>query len=290
MPNYRTTELPEGIRVGKIMSFFTTRFDCGTLVKNRRETYPFWAMIYTLGGNMTFQIGEETYRVGAGELIFYPADLPHSIIDAGERMWEVSFVTFESQSPEMQALARKVLLPDAEMADRIRGFFRFGGRFFYNLPSKDSSTIGMYCNAHEFEKMKIRLELEEILSRLYLSVREKRPERKNTVFTLTTEYMQEHLGEPLSLQKLAAAAGVSMSTLKKVFQRESGGGVNSYYIELKLSYAAKLLCESEMTVGEIAERLGYASQFYFSEQFKARYGVPPMSYRKQQERSIRDLL
>ena len=99
MPNYRTTELPEGIRVGKIMSFFTTRFDCGTLVKNRRETYPFWAMIYTLGGNMTFQVGEEIYRVSAGELIFYPADLPHSIIDAGERMWEVSFVTFKKITP-----------------------------------------------------------------------------------------------------------------------------------------------------------------------------------------------
>ena len=290
MPNYRTTELPEGIKVGKIMSFFTTRFDCGALAKNRRETYPFWAMIYTHSGNITFRIGEETYSVGAGELIFYPAALPHSIIEAKERTWEVSFITFESQSPEMNALAGKVFLPDAEMAERIRGFFRFGERFFYNLPSKDSSTVGMYCKADALEKMKIRLELEDVLTRLYLLSHERRAERKNAVFSLTTEYMQEHLGEPLSLQRLAAVAGVSISTLKKTFQRESGGGVNSYYIELKLSHAAKLLCESEMSVGEIAERLGYTSQFYFSEQFKARYGVPPMSYRKQQERSIRELL
>ena len=138
--------------------------------------------------------------------------------------------------------------------------------------------------------MKIRLELEDVLTRLYLLSHERRAERKNAVFSLTTEYMQEHLGEPLSLQRLAAVAGVSISTLKKTFQRESCGGVNSYYIELKLSHAAKLLCESEMSVGEIAERLVYTSQFYFSEQFKARYGVPPMSYRKQQERSIRELL
>lgn len=290
MPNYRATELPEGIRVGRVMSFFTTRFDCGALVKNRQETYPFWAMIYTVDGAMTFRIGEEIYRVGAGELIFYPADLPHSIVEAEERTWEVHFTTFESNSPEMHALAGRVFLPDAELAEKIRGLFRFGGRFFYNLPSGDPDTVGMYCNADDFERMKIRLELEGILCRLYLSAHEKRVDRKNEVFISAADYMQEHLGERLSLKTLATVAGVSVSALKKAFQRESGGGVNSYYIELKLTHAAKLLCEGELSVGEISERLGYASQFYFSEQFKARYGIPPMAYRKQQEKSIRELL
>ena len=85
---YRTTQLPDGIRVGGIMSFFTTCFDGNAIVKNRRESYPFWALIYTQKGNVTFKIGEELYRVGAGEIVFYPADIPHSIVAVDSDAWE----------------------------------------------------------------------------------------------------------------------------------------------------------------------------------------------------------
>ena len=143
MPNYRTTELPESIRVTRIMSFFTTCFDCATLNKNRQETYPFWAMIYTLKGGVTFNIGGESYHVGTGELIFYPASVPHSIVETHEKNWEVSFVTFECESPMINSLAGRVFVPDRGVADRIRSIFRFGGKFFYNLPKKGDGTVGM---------------------------------------------------------------------------------------------------------------------------------------------------
>lgn len=290
MPNYRTTELPEGIRVSKIMSFFTTCFDCGLLTKNRQETYPFWAMIYTLKGGVTFLIGDETYRVGAGELIFYPASVPHSIIEADGKSWEVSFVTFECESPLIESLGGRVFVPDKGISDRINSLFRFGGKFFYNLPPKSRDTVGMYCSAGVLELMRVKSELEAVLTRLCLSSRTKRGERQSEVFTVATEYMKAHLGEHITLEGLAREVGVSISTLKKAFQKESGGGVNNYYIDLKLSRAAKLLCESDLSVGEIADRLGFSSQFYFSEQFKSRYGQSPVSYRKQQERDYREFL
>lgn len=290
MPTYRTTELPEGIRVTKIMSFFTTCFDCATLIKNRQETYPFWAMIYTVRGGVTFRIGEERYRVRAGELIFYPASVPHSIIDTEEKSWEVSFVTFQCDSILIGELIGRVFVPDRGIADRIRSFFRFGGKYFYNLPPKGDNTVGMYCRASNLELMRIRSELEAILNRLCLSQSRKRSEFGSEIFDAATEYMKEHIGEPISLSRLASEMGVSVSTLKKAFQKESGGGVNSYYIDLKLSRAAKMLCETDKTIGEIADELGFSSQFYFSEQFKSRYGLPPLSYRKQQEKECLEFL
>ena len=290
MPNYRTTSLPDGIRVTKIMSLFTTCFDCATLIKNRRESYPFWAMIYTVKGGVTFRIGEELYRVRAGEIIFYPADLPHSIVDTDEKSWEVSFVTFQCEGSHIPSLAGRVFVPDGSVADRIRSLFRFGGKYFYNLPPKSGKTVGMYCRAGELELMRIKSELEAIIARLCLSLSRKRSERRSEVFNSAIEYMGEHLGEPISLDMLSREIGVSVSTLKKAFQKESGGGVNSYYIDLKLSRAAKMLCESDMSVGEISEQLGFSTQFYFSEQFKSRYGVSPLVYRKQQEKGCLEFL
>ena len=290
MPNYRTTELPEGIRVTKIMSLFTTCFDCATLIKNRRESYPFWAMIYTTKGGVTFRIGEEIYHVRAGELIFYPANLTHTIVETDEKSWEVSFLTFECESQHINSLSGKVFVPDGSVADRIRSLFRFGGKFFYNLPPMSRDTVGMYCRAGELELMRIKSELEAVLTRLCLTLSRKRSERHSEVFNIATQYMQDHLGEQLTLERLAREAGVSVSTLKKAFRDESGGGVNSYYIDLKLSHAAKLLCESDLAVGEIADKLGFSTQFYLSEQFKSRYGLSPLAYRKQQERDCREFL
>lgn len=290
MPNYRTTQLPEGIRVTQIMSFFTTCFDCTTFVKNRQETYPFWAMIYTVKGGVTFRIDGELYRVRAGEIIFYPADLPHSIVDTDEKSWEVSFVTFTCEKGQIDRLAGRVFVADGSIADRIRWLFRFGGEYFYNLPPKGDNTVGMYCRAGELELARIRSELEAILSSLCLSHSRKRSERRSEAFNAAVEYMNSHLGEQIPLSRLALEVGVSVSTLKKAFQKESGGGVNSYYIDLKLGRAAKLLCESDLSVGEIADRLGFATQFYFSEQFKARYGIPPLTYRKQQEKGCLEFL
>ena len=70
--------------------------------------------------------GDETYRVGAGELIFYPASVPHSIVDTDGRNWEVSFVTFECDSPIISTLANRVFVPDKGISDRINSIFRFG--------------------------------------------------------------------------------------------------------------------------------------------------------------------
>lgn len=290
MPNYRTTELPEGIRVTKIMSLFTTRFDCATLNQNRCETYPFWAMIYTLNGGITFRIGENNYHVRAGELIFYPASVPHSIVDTDDKSWEVSFVTFACESPIINTLAGRVFVPDKGVSDRINSIFRFGCKFFYNLPPKNNNTVGMYCNAGELELMRIKSELEAVLTRLCLTLSRKKSERHSEVFNIATKYMQDHLGDPITLEQLAREVGISVSTLKKAFRVESGGGVNSYYIDLKLSHAAKLLCESDLSVGEIADQLGFSTQFYLSEQFKSRYGLSPLAYRRQQERDCREFL
>ena len=123
MPNYRTTELPEGIRVGKIMSFFTTRFDCGTLVKNRRETYPFWAMIYTLGGNMTFQIGEETYRVGAGELIFTLQTCPIRLLMRESACGRCLLLRLKVKAPKCRRWQGKSCFPMRRWQTEYAAFF-----------------------------------------------------------------------------------------------------------------------------------------------------------------------
>ena len=54
---------------------------------------------------------------------------------------------------------------------------------------------------------------------------------------------------------------------------------NEYFLQIKVLYAKKLLSNG-MTVSEIAEKLSFSSQNYFSVVFKRKVGVSPLQYKK----------
>jgi AraC-like DNA-binding protein len=282
MQIYRTTELPEGFNVTEVMSFFTTCFDRSSITKGRRETYPFWAMMYTISGNITFSVGDELFEVKSGEVFFYPPDVPHSIVAFEGKSWEVSFMTFKCLGDKIKSLRGRVLTPDRETTEQIIRLFAECGEHFYNLPVMDG-IIGMHCSADSDELLRLKIMTESVLLGLYKNGAGERTGRSHAVFSAAVAYMQSRVGEKITLPQLALELGVSVSTLKAAFFKESGGGVNSYYIDMKLRRGAEWLCGTAMTVGEIAEQLGFSSQFYFSELFKKRYGISPLTYRKMQE-------
>ena len=276
----RTTKLTQCFDVKEIMSFFSTCFDNTIFNLGNPESYPFWAFIYTQKGELTFKIGERLYEVHDGEIIFYPANIPHTIVSYKKRKWDVCFATFTCGNERVNAFEEKIFTPDAKLAERISSLFSYGREYFHN-PARDDKVRGMFCDADENTLFKIKSEFEGILTDLYTSPT-KTSTRTAKLFAAAVGYMREHMGEPISLTSLALELCVSVSTLKKAFQKESGGGVNQYYIDMKLHAAREMLCESELSVGEIAEKLGFSSQFYFSELFKSRYSLSPTAYRKHQ--------
>lgn len=96
-------------------------------------------------------------------------------------------------------------------------------------------------------------------------------------------YVQEHLGEKLTLDMLADTAGLSASRLTQLFRRETGT-TPAQYIELRrLERAQRLLVRTTMTVGMIAQEVGFENPFYFTLRFKRHLGVAPTDYRRQFE-------
>ena len=50
-------------------------------------------------------------------------------------------------------------------------------------------------------------------------------------------------------------------------------------ISLRMKKALELLKNENYTISEIADKLGYKNQFYFSKEFKEYYGVSPINYK-----------
>lgn len=87
------------------------------------------------------------------------------------------------------------------------------------------------------------------------------------------------VARPVPLDRLAFAAGVSVSTLCRAFQRRFGLGPVAALERLRLARAEPLLWMSNLSLRAIAVQCGFADAYHFSRRFRAVYGVAPSVFR-----------
>ena len=92
--------------------------------------------------------------------------------------------------------------------------------------------------------------------------------------------MQKHVMGSLTLSELAEELGLTQSYFIRVFSRRMRQSPMKYYMRLKIEAASALLTCTELSVKEIAAKLGFSSEFHFSKQFKLKTGMAPIYYRR----------
>ncbi len=89
-------------------------------------------------------------------------------------------------------------------------------------------------------------------------------------------------GKTPSLEKLAKSAGLSVTRYSELFKEIYNISPIQYRLHALLTEARKLLLDSDMTIAEISDELGFFSPYYFSRQFRAKFGIPPRQIRKKE--------
>lgn len=84
---------------------------------------------------------------------------------------------------------------------------------------------------------------------------------------------------PWTVAGLAAAVGVSRAALARRFTELVGESPIAYLTGWRLSLAADLLLDPDVTVSAVSRQVGYTSPFTFSTGFKRRFGVSPQAHR-----------
>ena len=92
--------------------------------------------------------------------------------------------------------------------------------------------------------------------------------------------MKVHYAEPLSLDQLAAEAGVSRFHFISLFKENVGITPHRYLVQLRMTAAAALLNSRELSILEVALACGYQSAAHFTSAFVQHYSQTPSQYRK----------
>lgn len=93
-------------------------------------------------------------------------------------------------------------------------------------------------------------------------------------------WIADNLARELTIATLAAQLGVSNRTLERRFRRAIGSGPRAYWQRQRLTLAKELLEQTNLTIGDIAARVGYQDAGYFSRLFQRELSVAPFAYRE----------
>jgi AraC family transcriptional regulator len=103
-----------------------------------------------------------------------------------------------------------------------------------------------------------------------------RPDRVTRVQAL----IEDALDEDLSLERLAAEAGIGTHAFSAAFVRAIGVSPHRYVVQRRIERAKRLLRESELPVATIAAQTGFASQSHLATVFKKVVGMTPGQYHR----------
>lgn len=104
--------------------------------------------------------------------------------------------------------------------------------------------------------------------------------RTNKECTFIKRYIDNHFAENISLDFLAKMTHMNKYYMVHAFNKYIGYSPINYLIEKRISEGKRLLENSNDSIAQIASKIGFSSQSYFSQVFKKSTQMTPNEYRK----------
>ncbi len=103
---------------------------------------------------------------------------------------------------------------------------------------------------------------------------------REDVLKKAVEFIETHYTEALCLEDVAKAVYLSPYYFSRLFKEKTGLTFPEYINRLRISKAKILMLKQTLSIGQIAEQVGYSDQSYFAKVFKEFEGRLPREYRK----------
>lgn len=100
------------------------------------------------------------------------------------------------------------------------------------------------------------------------------------IINMAINFIQHHYDEKISLDDVAQKLNLSKNYLCSAFKKVTGENMSLYINKLRIEKAKSLLLESDGSIKEIFEEVGYSNQQYFSRVFKKITGITVIEYKE----------
>lgn len=283
----RMLSLPEDIlckysRHPLVKSLFIRKLGFFPKVKyhyvQKDEGTDYCLLIYCVSGKGWYSIGtQEKKEIGTNQYLILPAHLPYRFGADEQEPWSIYWIHFEGQLAKdfvRYPLQPRTILPGntSRLQERIELFEEIYANFSmaYTEEYMIHASLCLYPFLSSFLHV-------EPFRHYRMSTRQEQSFSAQVI-----HYMQENIGNNLTLEQLAHNFNYSASHFSALFQKETGYSPINYYIQLKIRKACQYIELTRLKLYEIAEKVGFDEPAYFTRIFTKIIGISPSEYRKKE--------
>ena len=275
--SWQSYQVKEQVKITKLYTLFKMNFEKGYHFNG--EMHDFWECMYVLDGSMCISADDRVHNLSQGDIIVLkPFELHKFNVDDpnGVTLFIFSFTLEGMIGGNLQSAyhfdkyGRSVVKTFLEYldfeikkrADIIRD------EYYWNILS--------YFENDNIFLQTVSLNISRIILTLSsdTSILEKSKTYETELFKKALIIMNENIAEQLSVNELAERLNISISSLKRLFDKYAGMSVHKYFLTLKIKVAT-LFLKNGISVNEVSESLGFSSQGYFSAMYKRETGNIP---------------
>lgn len=254
------------------------------------HAHDFLVLVHVVRGEAPVRVDDRDWTLATGDaFVIAPGSvvIPGHPDERGADVWAVYFPAdaVDPQGPGSLVSWRAHPL----LAPFTRGGGQGGQRF--PVPAADRPTWLAHLTAMEDElearrdgyaaAVHAHLTLLLVgLARLGADVADDLRLRDEPMLAAVFDVIESRFHEPVSLADVAAAVGMSPGHLTTVVGERTGRTVLQWLTERRMTEARRLLAGTDLTVAELASRVGYRDAGWFIKRFRAAHGVTPLEWRR----------
>lgn len=235
------------------------------------HTHNHLELFYIVGGKGQFLIQDQLYPVNANNLVIINPSVTHTEVSLNAQPLEyivlgiegVELATTEQSNGQFSILDH---FESVEITGCLRNILR-------EMEQKNTGYEDV-CQAY-MEILIIRL------MRIIAFAVPTAPQMAsgNRQCAAVKRYIDLHFKEALTLEQLAEEAHMNKYYLSHSFKREYGISPINYMTHKRIEESKYLLAETDLSMSQIAQLLGFSSLSYFSQVFRKTQGITPLEYR-----------
>jgi AraC-like DNA-binding protein len=257
----------------------------------RLNRHEFFEIMYVYSGKTHIQVRDRILPAKTGDVVVMGPNLYHRILhkpNVGVRLLSMNFqpaiIRSGKAAGEEEHYLSPFLCQDSHFPHVIstsrklsREVFDLVLKIYRELPAR--TPINRVA-VRTYLRMALFLLLKHYAN--YLGSREivdheRRRNRLQPVF----ELLEQNFAQPIEVQDAARACAMSSSHFMRFFKMTVGQTFCAYLTGFRIARAQHMLLNSDVSIAEISQLVGFCSQSYFGEVFRALVGTTPRIYRQQ---------
>lgn len=262
--------------------FKLERFVVSGDVPLAEKFYPSHIVGIALGGklknNFPVSGGRRDVSYRQGESLLCPAGLSHTAFEPREMDLLMLYLEpwfVERAARDLAAGERIEIVPQLKLEDDFVGDI---SRYLLREAEAGGETGILYAES-------LMTALAAHLVKNYSTARMLPGQSKGGLakhkLRLVVEFINEHLSEDTSLNRLAAVCDLSAVHFAKAFKQSTGFAPHSFVNLRRIERAKELLQKSDLTVTEIAASLGFTDHSHLAKVFRRYTGASPTVYQSE---------